>query len=257
MKMLEGALRELAIGDTRALAVDVGPVIDEDARLGIERHIGAMQANGRRVVQHAGAPGATAHGSFVAPTMIEIGRLAELEREVFGPVLHVLRYDREDLAALLGQINATGYGLTLGVHTRIDETVAQVVDAAHAGNIYVTATSSARSSACSRSAARGSLAPGRRPGGPLYLLRLLSARPDDEARAAVVAAGVRPRRRCAGCRWATARATRRCARCAAGRSSSSPRRRPTGSRRSTASPRTRRSAAGAPCPARPARPTST
>ncbi|MEO5882962.1 MAG: bifunctional proline dehydrogenase/L-glutamate gamma-semialdehyde dehydrogenase PutA, partial [Caldimonas sp.] len=189
VKMLEGALHELSIGDTRALAVDVGPVIDEEARLGIERHIAAMRAGGRRVVQHPGDADATAHGSFVAPTLIEIARLAELEREVFGPVLHVLRYDRDDLAALLGQINATGYGLTLGVHTRIDETVAQVVDAAHAGNVYVNRNVVGAVVGVQPFGGEGLSGTGPKAGGPLYLLRLLSARPDQAARAAVVASG--------------------------------------------------------------------
>ena len=187
--MLEGALRELSIGDTRALAVDVGPVIDEEARAGIERHIETMHAGGRRVVQPAGRREATAQGSFVLPTVIEITRLAELEREVFGPVLHVLRYDREDLAALLGQINATGYGLTLGVHTRIDETVAQVVDTAHAGNIYVNRNVVGAVVGVQPFGGEGLSGTGPKAGGPLYLLRLLSARPDDDARAAVVASG--------------------------------------------------------------------
>ena len=187
--MPEGALHELSIGDTRALAVDVGPVIDEEARAGIERHIEAMHAAGRHVVQQASRPEATAHGSFVLPTVIEIARLAELEREVFGPVLHVLRYDREDLAALLGQINATGYGLTLGVHTRIDETVAQVVDAAHAGNIYVNRNVVGAVVGVQPFGGEGLSGTGPKAGGPLYLLRLLSARPDEDARAAVVASG--------------------------------------------------------------------
>jgi RHH-type proline utilization regulon transcriptional repressor/proline dehydrogenase/delta 1-pyrroline-5-carboxylate dehydrogenase len=125
----------------------------------------------------------------VLPTLIEIDRLAELEREVFGPVLHVLRYDREDLAALLGQINATGYGLTLGVHTRIDETVAQVVDRAHAGNIYVNRNVVGAVVGVQPFGGEGLSGTGPKAGGPLYLLRLLSARPDDDARAAVVASG--------------------------------------------------------------------
>ena len=76
-------------------------------------------------------------GTFVMPTLIELESLDDLEREIFGPVLHLLRYKREDMDALLDQINGTGYGLTLGVHTRIDETIAKVVDKAHAGNLYV------------------------------------------------------------------------------------------------------------------------
>ncbi|SUG99347.1 trifunctional transcriptional regulator/proline dehydrogenase/pyrroline-5-carboxylate dehydrogenase [Salmonella enterica subsp. enterica] len=76
-------------------------------------------------------------GTFVMPTLIELENFAELEKEVFGPVLHVVRYNRNQLAELIEQINASGYGLTLGVHTRIDETIAQVTGSAHVGNLYV------------------------------------------------------------------------------------------------------------------------
>ena len=257
MTMLEGALRELSVGDTRALAVDVGPVIDEEARAGIERHIEAMDAAGRRVLQHGGKSEATAHGSFVLPTVIEIARLAELEREVFGPVLHVLRYDREDLAALLGQINATGYGLTLGVHTRIDETVAQVVDAAHAGNIYVNRNVVGAVVGVQPFGGEGLSGTGPKAGGPLYLLRLLRRAPTTMPAPRSSPRDRRHWRRSAACRWATTAPTRPCARCAAGRWRSSRSPRPTGSRRSIASPRIRRSVAGARCPAPPAKPTST
>ncbi|MFX6230849.1 aldehyde dehydrogenase family protein, partial [Acinetobacter baumannii] len=77
------------------------------------------------------------NGIFVAPTIIEIGGLGELEREVFGPVLHVLRYRRAELDGLIAEINRTGYGLTFGLHTRIDETIAHVTRKVEAGNIYV------------------------------------------------------------------------------------------------------------------------
>ena len=192
VEMLEGALHELAIGDTRALAVDVGPVIDEDARAGIERHIEAMRSRGRRVVRHGGDSvenAALRHGSFVAPAVIEIERLAELEREIFGPVLHVLRYRRDALPALLGQINDTGYGLTLGVHTRIDETVAQVVNTAHAGNVYVNRNVVGAVVGVQPFGGEGLSGTGPKAGGPLYVLRLLSRRPDDAAVTAAAAAG--------------------------------------------------------------------
>jgi len=179
--MLEGALRELAIGDTRALAIDVGPVIDAEARDVIDHHIEVMRAKGRRVVQHAGDSVATQHGTFVAPTLIEIDRLSELEREVFGPVLHVLRYDRDGLADLLEQINDTGYGLTLGVHTRIDETVVQVVGTAHAGNIYVNRNVVGAVVGVQPFGGEGLSGTGPKAGGPLYLLRLLAQRPGDGA----------------------------------------------------------------------------
>jgi RHH-type proline utilization regulon transcriptional repressor/proline dehydrogenase/delta 1-pyrroline-5-carboxylate dehydrogenase len=187
--MLEGALRQLTIGDTRSLAVDVGPVIDEEARTGIERHVEAMRARGRRIVRHPGDGAATRHGSFVAPTLIEIEHLSELEREVFGPVLHVLRYDRDKLPDLLEQINGTGYGLTLGVHTRIDETVVQVVETVHAGNVYVNRNVVGAVVGVQPFGGEGLSGTGPKAGGPLYLLRLLAERPDDAVLRAVEASG--------------------------------------------------------------------
>ena len=134
LAMLEGALAELRLGDPRALATDVGPVIDEDARRGIEAHITDMRQRGREVRRPVPQDAAVlARGSFVAPAVIEIESMADLQREVFGPVLHVLRYEREALPQLLADINASGYGLTGGVHTRIDETVALVTGTAARG----------------------------------------------------------------------------------------------------------------------------
>ncbi len=121
--------------------------------------------------------------------MIEIDHIAELQREVFGPVLHVLRYERDGLSELLQQINATGYGLTMGVHTRIDETLAQVVHAAHAGNIYANRNIVGAVVGVQPFGGEGLSGTGPKAGGPLYLLRLLSQRPADAARRATMAEG--------------------------------------------------------------------
>ena len=115
---------------------------------------------------------AAARGTFVAPTLIEIGQVADVEREVFGPVLHVLRFKREALDALIDDINAAGYGLTFGLHTRIDETIARVTERIEAGNIYVNrniigATVGVQPFGGSRLSGTGPKA-----GGPLYLSRL-------------------------------------------------------------------------------------
>jgi RHH-type proline utilization regulon transcriptional repressor/proline dehydrogenase/delta 1-pyrroline-5-carboxylate dehydrogenase len=187
-EMLLGAMRELALGDPRALATDVGPVIDADAQGLIERHIDALRVRGRRVWQPAAAP-AAASGSFVAPTLIEIERLDELQREVFGPVLHLLRWRRDELDGLIAQINATGYGLTFGVHTRIDETVARVATQVNAGNVYVNRNMVGAVVGVQPFGGEGLSGTGPKAGGPLYLLRLLAARPAHAARAAVLAAG--------------------------------------------------------------------
>ncbi len=187
--MLEGAMAESRIGATDNLAVDVGPVIDAEARAAIEAHIAQMRARGRRVFQAARAEaGATAHGTFVTPTLIELDRLGELEREVFGPVLHVVRYRRRDLGAMIEQINATGYGLTLGVQSRIDETIAQVVAGAHVGNVYVNRNMVGAVVGVQPFGGEGLSGTGPKAGGPLYLYRLLARRPGD-AMARALAAG--------------------------------------------------------------------
>jgi len=190
IEMLEGAVRELQVGDTRSLAVDVGPVIDAEARTAIESHVEAMRAKGRRVVRPVAVDAGLAdRGTFVTPTLIEIDGLAELQREVFGPVLHLLRYDRDELPRVLEQIDATGYGLTLGVHTRIDETVAQVVGAAHVGNVYVNRNVVGAVVGVQPFGGEGLSGTGPKAGGPLYLLRLLGQRPGDAARQALERAG--------------------------------------------------------------------
>ncbi len=180
VEMIKGAMQEACVGNPARLAVDVGPVIDADARAAIEQHVAGMRAKGRAIHRKGRElEGAIRHGTYVMPTLIEIDSLSELEREVFGPVLHVLRYRRRDLRDVLGQINATGYGLTLGVHTRIDETIAKVVAAASAGNIYVNRNIVGAVVGVQPFGGEGLSGTGPKAGGPLYMYRLLAERPDD------------------------------------------------------------------------------
>ncbi|RCW74515.1 trifunctional transcriptional regulator/proline dehydrogenase/L-glutamate gamma-semialdehyde dehydrogenase [Pseudorhodoferax soli] len=176
LAMLRGALHELAVGNPDRLETDVGPVIDEAAREAIEKHVAAMAAAGCKV-ERLPLPPACAAGSFVAPALIEIDSPAQLEREVFGPVLHVLRWRREGLPALIDAINATGYGLTFGLHTRIDETIAQVTARIHAGNVYVNRNVVGAVVGVQPFGGEGLSGTGPKAGGPLYLHRLLSAGP--------------------------------------------------------------------------------
>jgi RHH-type proline utilization regulon transcriptional repressor/proline dehydrogenase/delta 1-pyrroline-5-carboxylate dehydrogenase len=118
-------------------------------------------------------------GTFVMPTLIELESFDELQREIFGPVLHVVRYKRKELDQLIGQINASGYGLTLGVHTRIDETIAKVIDNVHAGNVYVNRNIVGAVVGVQPFGGEGLSGTGPKAGGPLYLYRLLSTRPTD------------------------------------------------------------------------------
>jgi RHH-type proline utilization regulon transcriptional repressor/proline dehydrogenase/delta 1-pyrroline-5-carboxylate dehydrogenase len=202
--MLKGAMAEACIGNPARLAVDVGPVIDAEAREGIERHVEAMRANGRAVFrqgrEHADD---LRHGTYVLPTLIELDHIGELRREVFGPVLHLVRYRRRDLGALVSQINATGYGLTLGVHTRIDETIAQVVEHAKAGNVYVNRNIVGAVVGVQPFGGEGLSGTGPKAGGPLYMLRLLSKRPDDAMERAMAGGEAVPRPALAALsRWA-------------------------------------------------------
>ncbi|MGH8796388.1 MAG: aldehyde dehydrogenase family protein, partial [Caldimonas sp.] len=185
IEMLVGAMRELRLGATERLATDVGPVIDEDARAAIEAHIEAMRQAGHRVHRPLQLDAAAlAHGCFVAPALIELGSIGELEREVFGPVLHVVRYRRDRLGEIVDAINATGYGLTAGVHTRIDETIETLVGRLRAGNVYVNRNIVGAVVGVQPFGGEGLSGTGPKAGGPLYLHRLVWPAPAWPAEAA-------------------------------------------------------------------------
>ena len=179
--LLEGAMRELCLGNPDALAVDLGPVIDRSARDALLAHIDAMRAKGHRVAQAEAPAEVMAKGFFVPPTLIEINSLAELDHEVFGPVLHLMRFAGAAAGGtmddVLDQIHATGYGLTLGLHTRIDETVQRVVARAQVGNVYVNRNMVGAVVGVQPFGGEGLSGTGPKAGGPLYLLRLLSHHP--------------------------------------------------------------------------------
>lgn len=176
LAMLKGALKELRLGRTDRLAVDIGPVITAEAKANLERHIAAMRTRGFAVEQQD-LPAEAAQGTFVPPTIIEIPNIAELTHEVFGPVLHVVRYRRERLGELIETINATGYGLTFGLHTRLDETVAHVTARVKAGNLYVNRNVIGAIVGVQPFGGRGLSGTGPKAGGPLYLGRLVAVPP--------------------------------------------------------------------------------
>ncbi|EOG5373882.1 trifunctional transcriptional regulator/proline dehydrogenase/L-glutamate gamma-semialdehyde dehydrogenase [Cronobacter turicensis] len=182
LTMLKGAMAECRMGNPGRLTTDIGPVIDADAKAGIERHIQTMRAKGRKVFQAARDNSLDARewqtGTFVTPTLIELVSFDEMKKEVFGPVLHVVRYNRNNLAGLIEQINKAGYGLTLGVHTRIDETIAQVTGSAHVGNLYVNRNMVGAVVGVQPFGGEGLSGTGPKAGGPLYLYRLLASRPE-------------------------------------------------------------------------------
>ncbi len=134
--MLAGAMDELIIGDPALVATDIGPVIDEAARAALEDHAQRMAREGR-LIRALALPKATEHGIFFAPRAFEIDRLERLTAEVFGPILHVIRWHGDRLDQVLDAIDATGFGLTLGIHSRIDETVRFIHRRLRIGNTYV------------------------------------------------------------------------------------------------------------------------
>ncbi len=176
LAMLKGALNELAVGNPERLATDIGPVITAAAQARLTAHIQRMRALGCRVEQLALAQ-ECAKGTFVPPTIIEIAAIEQIGGEVFGPVLHVLRYARDQLDATIAAVNATGYGLTFGLHTRLDDTIAHITARAGAGNIYVNRNVIGAVVGVQPFGGRGLSGTGPKAGGPLYLGRLIQAPP--------------------------------------------------------------------------------
>ena len=176
LEMLHGAMQELRVGRPDRLDTDIGPVISAEARGTIRRHIETMRARGFSVFSTELLPDC-ADGTFVAPTLIEVPDPSVLAREVFGPVVHVVRYRRHELDAMIDAVNALGYGLTFGIHSRIDETIAQATARIRAGNIYVNRNIIGAVVGVQPFGGHGLSGTGPKAGGPLYLCRLLAGRP--------------------------------------------------------------------------------
>jgi RHH-type proline utilization regulon transcriptional repressor/proline dehydrogenase/delta 1-pyrroline-5-carboxylate dehydrogenase len=174
--MLAGAMDELRVGDPALLATDVGPVIDEEAQAMLEGHIKRMRSDGRLIARARLASG-TDRGTFVAPAAFEIDRLSLLQREVFGPVLHVIRYPADRLPQVIEAINDTGYGLTLGIQTRIDATWRFIFDRVRIGNTYVNRNQIGAAVGVQPFGGQGRSGTGPKAGGPHYLHRFVTSRP--------------------------------------------------------------------------------
>jgi RHH-type proline utilization regulon transcriptional repressor/proline dehydrogenase/delta 1-pyrroline-5-carboxylate dehydrogenase len=170
LDLLAGAMEELRVGDPALIATDVGPVIDEEARAALEAYAQAAMRGGRWHHRITPAP-ELADGTFVAPLAVEIDSLASLEREVFGPIVHVVRWKSGELERVIEAINATGYGLTLGVHTRIDAVARRVASAARVGNVYVNRNMIGAVVGVQPFGGCGLSGTGPKAGGPHYLLR--------------------------------------------------------------------------------------
>ncbi|MBD8531793.1 MULTISPECIES: trifunctional transcriptional regulator/proline dehydrogenase/L-glutamate gamma-semialdehyde dehydrogenase [unclassified Massilia] len=172
IRMLKGALTELRVGSPDRLATDIGPVIDAEAQRNLLAHIERTRATAKQHFALELPASVTAQGTFVPPTVLEISSLGELKQEVFGPVLHIVRYRRADLPQVVDAINATGYGLTLGIHSRIDETIDFITTRAHVGNIYVNRNIVGAVVGVQPFGGEGKSGTGPKAGGPLYIKRL-------------------------------------------------------------------------------------
>jgi len=167
LAMLEGAMQALTVGDPWRIATDVGPVIDEEARAQISGYCETMAAKGRLMARRE----APKTGLFVAPHVLRVSGIEEMEREVFGPVLHVATFDADKIDRVIEAINRKGYGLTFGLHTRIEARVQHFVDGVHAGNIYVNRNQIGAVVGAQPFGGEGLSGTGPKAGGPHYLRR--------------------------------------------------------------------------------------
>jgi RHH-type proline utilization regulon transcriptional repressor/proline dehydrogenase/delta 1-pyrroline-5-carboxylate dehydrogenase len=168
--MLAGAMDELRVGDPGLLSTDVGPVIDADALKILEDHAARMDREANPI-KRAHADASVAHATYFAPGAWELHSLDQLQKEVFGPALHVLRWKGEDLDKVIDAINATGYGLTLGVHSRIDETIDRIAARVKVGNVYVNRNQIGAVVGVQPFGGQGLSGTGPKAGGPHYLPR--------------------------------------------------------------------------------------
>ncbi|QIB67259.1 bifunctional proline dehydrogenase/L-glutamate gamma-semialdehyde dehydrogenase PutA [Kineobactrum salinum] len=178
IEMTIGAMQELALGDPCSLTTDVGPVIDARARASLEDHVRYLEATGR-LLYCAQTPEPGEH-TFFAPRLYEISNLSLLEREVFGPIVHVIRYRAEAFDEVLEQINQTGFGLTFGIHSRIEDSCNRAAARIEAGNIYVNRNMIGAIVGVQPFGGRGLSGTGPKAGGPQYLTRLVTTGEEAE-----------------------------------------------------------------------------
>lgn len=169
VEMIAGALKELEVGDPARLATDVGPVIDAEAFDGLGRQIDRLRREARLIGEAALPAGADGH-HFIAPVAFEVARIADLKQEIFGPVLHVVRWSG-DADAVIREVNALGYGLTLGIQTRIDSRALRLAHAARIGNVYVNRNMIGAVVGVQPFGGEGLSGTGPKAGGPHYLYR--------------------------------------------------------------------------------------
>ena len=180
IELLKGAMAELKVGDPRLHSTDVGPVIDQGAQQGLLQHIEKMKAQSSLIAQTA-MPAEASYGTFVPPTAFEIKSIDQLGREQFGPIIHLVRYKASELDKLIDTINATGYGLTLGVHSRNERTAARIEARAKVGNAYINRNQIGAVVGVQPFGGQGLSGTGPKAGGPHYLQRFTRLMPVQEA----------------------------------------------------------------------------
>jgi len=171
IEMIAGAARELAIGDPRDPATHMGPVIDVDAKTNLERWIAAKESERRVIFRWDAFKPLPSQGTYVAPAIVMLDRARDLKDEIFGPILHVVRWRAGELDVLLGDVAANGYGLTLGIHSRIDATVEHIAARLAHGNVYVNRNMIGAVVGTQPFGGTGLSGTGPKAGGPNYLRR--------------------------------------------------------------------------------------
>ncbi|WP_447528363.1 bifunctional proline dehydrogenase/L-glutamate gamma-semialdehyde dehydrogenase PutA [Vreelandella sp. TE19] len=174
IEILKGAMSELRIGDPRELGTDVGPVIDDDARSGLMTHIQTLKDENRLVAETPMAAEYTQHGTFVAPVAFVIDSIDALTREQFGPVLHIVRYKARDIDKVIETINARGYGLTFGVHSRNESFATDIAKKIRVGNVYINRNIIGAVVGVQPFGGQGFSGTGPKAGGPHYLQRFVT-----------------------------------------------------------------------------------
>lgn len=171
IEMLKGAMAELTLGDPSLLKTDIGPVIDQDAKAILEEHFTEMLENAELIYQ-LGVPDECRLGTFFAPCVFEVENIQQISQEFFGPFLHLIRYASKDLNKVIDDINGTGFGLTFGIHSRIEHKVQAIQSRIHAGNCYVNRNMIGAAVGIQPFGGEGLSGTGPKAGGPNYLKRL-------------------------------------------------------------------------------------
>ncbi|HRC26171.1 MAG TPA: aldehyde dehydrogenase family protein, partial [Alphaproteobacteria bacterium] len=176
LDMLQAAMQHMRVGDPVHLSTDVGPIIDAEALGRLTSHLRALEGFGRKIAQTPLPPGLEAKGAFLAPSVWAIDDIAALRAEVFGPILHVVTYRAGEEQAMIEALNATGYGLTFGLHSRIEGAARKVAGTIRAGNVYVNRSMIGAVVGVQPFGGQGLSGTGPKAGGPHYLPRFATER---------------------------------------------------------------------------------